>query len=128
MAEPSSTTTGIAIAAGTITLTGSIVGLQYDALLFGLVGGLISLMHLPPDSPALRTWLRIALSLFAAAFLAALLSPIAPPVIYEIGEWTAKIPHEGLRLGAAGVIGLSAQLAIPLWFKWAGSRVTGGQS
>ena len=50
MAEPASSTASIAIAAGTITLSGSVFGVQYDALLAGFFGGLVSLSYLPPMS------------------------------------------------------------------------------
>jgi hypothetical protein len=51
MAEPASSV--VAIAAATITLSGSVIGLQYDALLAGFFGGLLSLLYLPP-MPALK--------------------------------------------------------------------------
>jgi hypothetical protein len=65
MAEPSSTTAGgIAVATGLVTLTGSFLGLQYDALLFGLFGGLVSLMHVSVGTPR-----RMAGTLATAALL-----------------------------------------------------------
>lgn len=114
MAEPSSSTAAIVIATGTITLTGSIFGLQYDALLFGLFGGLISLMFLPPDTPTLTTTRSTAGMLIAAAFLGALFSPGAAPGVHALAEWTERINPETIRLAAAATIGLSYQLLIPL--------------
>ena len=123
MAEPSSATAaGVVVAAGTITLTGSIFGLQYDALLFGFCGGLVSLMFLSPDSPTLRTTRATAGMLFAAAFLAALFSPGAAPGLHALAEWTEKIPADTIRLASAGLIGLCFQFVIPLGLKWAASR------
>lgn len=115
MAEPSSSTAaGIVIATGTITLTGSIFGLQFDALLFGLFGGLVSLMFLPPDTPTLTTTGRTAAMLVAAAFLGALFSPAAPPLVYNALEFMKVVNAETIRLAAAASIGLSYQLLIPL--------------
>lgn len=118
MAEPSSSTAaGIVIATGTITLTGSIFNLQYDALLFGLFGGLISLMFLPPDTPTLKTTKGTAIMLFGAAVLGALFSPAAVPGLHELAEWTQRINPESIRLAAAASIGLTYQLVIPLGMK-----------
>lgn len=44
MTEPATiTAAGGALALGTVTLTGSILGLEYDVLLVGLAGGLVAL-------------------------------------------------------------------------------------
>ncbi len=124
MAEPSSTTGGIVIAVGTVTLTGTFLGLQYDGLLFGLCGGMISLMFLPPESPTLRTTRATAVMLAGAAFLGALFSPAAAPLAQSAGDWATKIPAESLRLAAAGGIGLLFQFAVPLALKWLQRRVS----
>lgn len=124
MAEPSSSAAagGIIIATGTITLTGSIFGLQYDALLFGLCGGMFSLMFLPPNSPTLRSTRSTAGMLTAAAFFGALLSPAAAPIVHSAADWAIKIPAESLRLAAAGIIGLVFQFAVPIGLKWVQGR------
>lgn len=127
MAEPSTATGGgVALAAGTITLTGSILGLQYDALLFGLAGGLVSLMHLPPDHPALGTMWRTAGMLAASAFFAAVLSPAAAPALYGLADWALRIPENAVRLAAAALIGLTLQWLVPAGMKWLTAR--GGAS
>lgn len=115
MAEPSSTTaSGIAIATGVVGLTGSIVGLQFDALLFGLFGGLISLMHMPPESG-----LKMAGTLATAALLGAVCSQFAPLIVHNLGSmhaalaWTKSIPADPVRLGASLAVGIVAQVAIP---------------
>lgn len=123
MAEPSSSTAaGIVIATGTITLTGSIFGLQYDALLFGLFGGLISLMFLPPDAPTLKTTRATAGMLVAAAFLGALFSPGVAPGLHELAAWTVRINADTIRLAAAASIGLTYQLLIPLGIRLLNAR------
>ena len=118
MAEPSSSTAaGIVIATGTITLTGSFIGLQYDALLFGLFGGMVSLMFLPPDTPTLRTKRSTAGMLIVAAILGGLFAPGVVGAAHLLGEWVSKIPGDSIRLPAAAVIGLTYQLLIPLGMK-----------
>lgn len=127
MAEPSSSATaGIAIATGAITITGSIFGLQFDALLFGLFGGLVSLMHLPPMTRG-----RMAGTLATAALLGALGAPIVARGLTEYLPWLGAVSGDVLRMAAAFTIGLGAQVAIPLGMgalrRWGGGQgVQGG--
>lgn len=109
MAEP--TSTGIAIAAGAITITGSILGVQYDSLLAGLFGGLISLRFLPP-----MTIKQLASSLSASSLLAGFFSPVvtmmgehAFPSLLALGNYT--------HIAAAAFLGMSSQVIIPRIFK-----------
>lgn len=109
MAEPTTVTVGtVAAAAGIITLTGSVFGLHYDALLIGLFGGLISLMHVSAGSKV-----RTAGTLASAAVCAAVLSPIAFP-IYSALDWLPKVPMDSIRIPAAFLIGLGSQVGVPL--------------
>lgn len=128
MAEPSSTTAGaVAVATGLVTLTGSIVGLQYDALLFGLLGGLVSLMHISVGSP-----FRMAMALATASLCGALASQISPAAAHAYFEWTKALPLNVLRLSSAFLVGLVAQVVIPLGLGWLDgfikNRTPGGQS
>ena len=110
MTEPASNTVAaVAIATGAITLSGSIIGMQYDALLVGLFGGLISLMHLPP----MGAW-KMAGTLFSAVIMAGLISPFGVEAAHAYLDWTAKVPNNVVRLASALVIGIIAQAAIPL--------------
>lgn len=110
MAEPSSNTaSGIALATGTITITGSIFGLQYDALLFGLFGGLISLMHLPPMS-----LLRLVGTLGSAALFGALFGPAMIAFAAASWSWFSAVPAGLARLGGALLVGLFAQAIVPI--------------
>lgn len=115
------------MATGVITLTGSIVGLQYDALLFGLMGGLISLMHISVGSPK-----RMAMALATAALCGAMAAQIAPAAAHAYLEWTKALPVNVLRLLPAFLVGLVAQVAIPLGLQrldgFLKTRTPGGQS
>lgn len=116
MAEPSSTTAGaVAVATGVITLTGSFLGLQYDALLFGLFGGLVSLMHVSVGTPR-----RMAGTLATAAMIGALASQFAPAVMHHLDLAGVKPDH--VRLATAFVMGLFGQFCIPLLMKWLSGR------
>lgn len=120
MAEPvSSTVSGITVATGAITLTGSIFGLQYDALLIGLFGGLIALMHLPGNAVAskVRQVLSTSGSLFTAAVMGALFSPVASAAALDYLNFTKALGPDVLRLAMACALGLISKVAIPLIFK-----------
>lgn len=119
MAEPANTAVaGIALATGgAITLGGSILGLQYDALLFGLFGGLMSLMHLPPMGLG-----RLVSTLASASLLGALFGPAAVAVARSQWAWMAVLPVGVPRLGCALLIGLFAQALIPVVLAWLDRR------
>ena len=122
MAEPSTTTAGgIAVATGVITLTGSFLGLQYDALLFGLFGGLVSLMHVSVGTP-----MRMAGTLATAALLGAVISQFTPAVVGEF-EVLRKVNVEHFRLAIALAGGLFGQFCIPLAVSWMQRRAGGMQ-
>jgi hypothetical protein len=109
MAEPASSSgVGVAIAAGTITFTGSILGVQYDALLAGFFGGLLSLSYLPP----MTRW-RIAGSVATSALLAGFFAPVLAVAAMNYLPWMASL-GDFTRLTAAAAVGLFAQPLIPL--------------
>lgn len=113
MAEPASSTVGIAIAAGTITLTGSILGVQYDALLAGLAGGLVSLSYLPP-----MRWSRIASSVAGSSLIAGWFAPVASVTAGNYFPFISAAGESGIRIAAAAGLGLCAQVIIPAAFAW----------
>lgn len=126
MAEPTSSSIAAVTIATGITLTGSLFGLQADELLAGLFGGLLSLMHLtheqrqPPIEPPwlghLATLWWVASILGSAAIMGALAAPAAHAATVEYFSFAKNMHGDGLRLGLAGLVGLSAQIVIPLLF------------
>lgn len=109
MPEPTSqAVSGIAIAAGAITITGGIFGLQYDALLAGLFGGLLALMHLEPMTRA-----RMASLLAGAAVAGAFLAPVAAVAAVNYLPYLKAVGTDALRLALAFVTGIVAQVAVP---------------
>jgi len=128
MAEPTSTSSavaGIALATGAISITGSILGLQYDALLFGLFGGLISLMHLKPIGV-----MNLVGTLFTASVMGALFGPAAMAAAAASFDWFKAIPATPARLGGALLVGLFIQAVIPIALQFLAKRgpQAGGQS
>lgn len=110
MAEPnSSAVAGVAIATGAITLSGSVLGLQADALLFGLFGGLLWLMH--ESKPMSKA--RMAGTLAAAALVAGMGAPIAIAWLLDSFPWVATVPREALRDACAAGVGFAAQWLLP---------------
>ncbi|KQW97145.1 hypothetical protein ASC94_10160 [Massilia sp. Root418] len=126
MAEPASSTVGVAIAAGTITLTGSILGVQYDALLAGLAGGLVSLSYLPPMSPV-----RIAGSVAGSSLIGGWFAPLASITAANYFPFISGAGETAVRIAAAATLGLCAQVLIPAAFAWLrakGGAAKGGAS
>ncbi len=112
MAEPTTNVVaGIAIATGAITLTGSLFGLQFDALLFGLAGGLFSLMYLAPIG---SRW-RLAGTLAAASMIGAIISQIALPYAFDTFPLLLKVGADVVRPAIACGVGLVLQVVIPIF-------------
>jgi hypothetical protein len=107
MAEPASSTAAIAFAAGTITLTGSILGVHYDALLAGFAGGLVALSYLPPLPP-----MRIAGTVVAAALLAGFFAPVMSAGAVNYFPWLT-VMGDSLRIAMAAGLGICGQALIP---------------
>jgi len=119
MAEPASSTAGVAIAAGTITVSGSIIGVQYDLLLAGFAGGLVSLSYLP----AMTRW-RIAGSVASSAILAGFVAPVMAAGALHYLPWVASV-GDFMRMVAAFGLGICAQVLIPAALKRLGKWLGG---
>lgn len=107
MAEPAASTAGIAIAAGTVTLTGSIFGVQYDALLAGFFGGLVSLSFLPSMSP----W-KTAGSVAGSSLLAGFFAPIIAAAALNYFSWLSAV-GDFTRIASAAALGIGWQVLLP---------------
>ncbi len=113
MPEPNaSAAAGIALAAGAVTLTGSFLGMPYDALLGGFGGGLVAVMYHPPQPRR-----RVFLGIVAASFLGGAFSAPAVAAVTHQAGWLAGVGESPLRMAAAVTIGLFAQVVIPVAFK-----------
>jgi hypothetical protein len=98
-----------------ITVTGSILGLQFDALLGGFVGALVA-QTLVTDPPiegltALQRYVRVFAQLLAAGMLAGFLTPIAENIL--AGLLPPKVPVHALHMAVAGAIGMVAPVVVP---------------
>lgn len=107
MPEPTSSTTAVALAAGTITVTGTIIGVQYDALLAGFFGGLVSLSFLPPMS-----LFKTVGSVAGSALLAGFFAPIFAAAAHAYLPWLASV-GDFARIAAAAALGIGWQALLP---------------
>lgn len=109
MAEP--TTAGVAIAAGTITLTGSFLGVHYDMLLAGFFGGLVSLSFLSQ-----MTRMKVASTLATSSLAAGFFGPTLAVAALHYFPYLADL-GAGIRIGAGATLGLCFQTAVPALFR-----------
>lgn len=122
MAEPASAGgVGYAFAAGTITITGSVLGMQYDALMAALSGALLALalaeQQLPPR--------RLAVWLITTVMIAAWAAPVASVWLVGLIPSIAEA-SEALRLVCAALIGAGAKSIIPAVIGRAADTIKGG--
>ena len=110
------------MAVGTVTLTGSFLGLQYDLLLAGIFGGCVALSF-TRQTPLLR----MAITLVTSALVAAYGGPVAMAWAAQssIFGWTAGIPDK-MRFFSAFSIGVCSQTLVPLVLRQLQNRFGGG--
>lgn len=120
MAEPLSSTATIVIAAGSITLSGSVFGIQYDTLLAGFFGGLLSLSYLPPMSAP-----KMVGTVAGSALLAGYFAPVIAVAALHYLPWLQSV-GDFTRIAGAAALGIAAQALIPAGLKRLRSYV-GGQ-
>lgn len=122
MPEPNATAAAAATGGMAATITGSVLGLAYDALLGGLLGGLLSLMYLAPMPVP-----RMAASLAGAALAGGAFGPVALAAGAHYLPWLAGVGAGPLRMAAAIAVGLVAQVAIPAGLEFVRRRAQAAQ-
>ena len=108
--EPSVTSAaGLTITIGTVSVVGTLLGMQYDSLLFGLFGGLIFLTH------SKRSTRASAISnVITSVLLAGALSPVACGLAVAWFESLEKVGEDNIRRALAMCIGAGWQGGIPV--------------
>lgn len=110
MTDPtSSAVTGLAVATGAVQVTGVILGLQYDLLLPGMLGGLIALSFADPTT---RT--RMAISVFTSTIMAAYGAPVMAAVLPAFFAFFDRVNQATLDSACACCIGIAAQTLAPV--------------
>lgn len=111
MAEPTTSTTGITISVGTVSVVGTLLGMNYDSLLFGLFGGLLMLSR-----GAVASRLAAFSALASSTLFAGVGSPIAAAFAVSYFSPLAALGHDIVRCAAALAIGCGWQAGIPaIW-------------
>lgn len=112
--EPSSgsAAAGLTITVGTVSLVGTLLGMHYDALLFGLFGGLIFLSR---DKAVART--RAVTGAISSALLAGVFAPLLAGVLYSLHSGLSSIDSDTMRRASSVIIGGGWQAALPAAFE-----------
>lgn len=123
MPEPTtSAAAGYAVAVGTVTLTGSFLGLQYDLLLAGFCGGCLGL-SITRQTSIMRMIVTLITSTLTAGYVGPMFMAWAAQS--SMFGWTANIPDQ-MRLFSAFAIGASTQTLGPYAIQWAKGKLGGG--
>lgn len=99
-----------------VTITGSIMGLQFDTMMIGFVGALVAQTLVPPAAGAALTAVQRYLWAFAQLLCAGLLAGILTPVVESIlgSMLPTRVPAHALHVACAGIIGMVAPVIVPL--------------
>lgn len=109
MAEPASSVVA-GFGAAAITLTGTILGIHYDAIVLALLGGLAALPYMPTTATALQRFLPV----ISATLFGSVGAPFATAVgLHYFHDILIQVGEMPLRTGLAFLLGLFAQVAIP---------------
>ncbi len=107
--EPSSgSITGLTITVGTVSIAGTLFGMHYDSLMFGLFGGLIFLSRTPAG-----TRMKAVTGVISSCLVAGALSPILATFVSSLSASLAKVDPDTMRRAASLVVGGSWQVAAP---------------
>ena len=110
MSEPAAAAASVvAGAAGlTLTLSGSIFGLHFDAMFAGFAAALIAQTFVPSGASRVRAFLQ----LLAAGGISGFFSPIGVAVVSKVAPW--PLPGDALQLAMGAALGIIAPIFVPL--------------
>lgn len=92
----------------TLTLTGSLFGLHFDAMLAGFAGALIAQTYVPAGVSRARAFLQLV----AAGVLSGYFSPLAVAVASKMAPW--PLPEDAMQLAIGAGLGIIAPIFVPL--------------
>lgn len=120
--EPSSgsAAAGLTITVGTVSIVGTLLGMHYDALLFGLFGGLIFLSRGKAVARA-----QAVTGAISSALLAGVFAPLLSSLLYSLNSSLASVDTDTMRRAAAMIIGGGWQVALPTAFEAFKSAING---
>lgn len=118
------------ISAYAITVGGSILGLPYESLLLGMLGGVIGMTFAAPGDdgamPIWRRWLRSAAVLLACGLFAGAFTRLAESLLPSV--LPAGASTDALHVAVAVGLGIGAPIGVPLirgWLKRLAERKEG---
>ena len=99
-----------------LALSGTIMGMQVDAVMIGFVGALVAETFMPTDfeaeTAAIKRWLVVFCKMVAAGLLAGIVGPFLEAVVR--GMVPATVPAQALHLAVSGAVGIAAPVIVPL--------------
>lgn len=107
--EPSSSSAaGVTFTIGTVSVVGTLFGMHYDALLFGLFGGLIFLTNSPKVSRV-----NAIGNVIASVLLAGAMSPLFGALLLSWFEFLTSVGEDNMRRASSLAIGAGWQAGVP---------------
>lgn len=111
-------TSAAAAAAGMITVTGGVLGMHYDALIMGFLGGLAWISYVPPKhDPAhpIFVFLKAAGTLFTSTIAAGAFASILAAVAVKNVSGVDTVDQLLVRSASAFAIGLLVHAGLPIF-------------
>ena len=116
MTDPATQAAVETVAAGVIVgVTGTMFGMNTEAIISGFIGAVVAATFVPSHVDKAAPWQRYVFAigqLVAAALLAGLFAPLAVPFVAK--AIPGAVSAESLNVGTAGLIGIAAQVLVPL--------------
>lgn len=110
MADLNSTAAAAAgTAAGMITITGGVLGMQFDTLIVGFLAGLVALSFQEKQS-----YWRMLSTVFSSSMLAGAFAPVWVAVAVHYMPFLATIGPDAANVASAAAIGVAAQTFVPV--------------
>lgn len=95
-------------AAGMITITGGVFGMQFDTLIVGFLAGLVALSFQEKQS-----YWRMLSTVFSSSMLAGAFAPVWVAAALHYFPFLASIGAQSANVAASAAIGVVAQTLVP---------------
>ena len=116
MNEPIAATAAAGAAGLTLTITGSVMGLHFDAMFAGFAGALIAQSFVPSQVTRVRAFLQ----LLGAGGISGYFSPVGVLVAQKLAPMA--LPTDVTQLAVGAALGIVAPVLVPLLRKLAEKR------
>lgn len=96
-------------AAGMITITGGVFGMQFDTLIVGFLAGLVALSFQEKQS-----YWRMLSTVFSSSMLAGAFAPVWVAIALHYMPFLSTIGPDAANVAGAATIGVAAQTLVPV--------------